>query len=107
MHSPQSNASVEVQVILLCVLFCFIGLHFDWNLWFIRYDREVDEAEKSCLKKILQTDDTPSKPMVLYCADIYKLDSKLNDTINDKQVIKFEIIFLIENVLSLFIFTLI
>ncbi|XP_026463190.1 breast cancer type 2 susceptibility protein-like [Ctenocephalides felis] len=51
-----------------------------------RYDREVDEAEKSCLKKILQTDDTPSKPMVLYCADIYKLDSKLNDTINDKQV---------------------
>ncbi|XP_026463177.1 breast cancer type 2 susceptibility protein homolog [Ctenocephalides felis] len=51
-----------------------------------RYDREVDEAEKSCLKKILQTDDTPSKPMVLYCADIYKLDSKLNDTINDKQI---------------------
>ncbi|XP_052277291.1 uncharacterized protein LOC127876253 isoform X3 [Dreissena polymorpha] len=35
-----------------------------------RYDREIDRAERSCLKKIFERDDTPGKRMVLLVAEI-------------------------------------
>jgi breast cancer 2 susceptibility protein len=36
-----------------------------------RYDREIDFAEHPVLRKILEKEDSPSKPICLYVADIY------------------------------------
>lgn len=40
-------------------------------IWFpggLRYEREVNRSERSCLKKILEQDDSASRPMVLCVA---------------------------------------
>ncbi|KAK2710681.1 breast cancer type 2 susceptibility protein-like isoform X2 [Artemia franciscana] len=36
-----------------------------------RYDREIDRAQRSCLKKIFEQDDSPSKPLSLFVTDVF------------------------------------
>ena len=46
-----------------------------------RYDREIDQAERSALHKICESDDVPSKRMVLCVSKIYK--ERVTPTLSD------------------------
>ena len=40
-----------------------------------RYDREIDNSQRSALKKILERDDAPSRHIVLCVSSIHETDS--------------------------------
>ncbi|XP_023217345.1 breast cancer type 2 susceptibility protein homolog [Centruroides sculpturatus] len=61
-----------------------------------RYDKEIDQNQRSALKKIMERDDTPVKTMILCIAEIKRIssftgNSDLEDTTNEEnEVSKFK-----------------
>lgn len=39
----------------------------------IRYDREIDKAERSTLRKIFEKDDAPQKRMILCVSNVFSV----------------------------------
>jgi breast cancer 2 susceptibility protein len=44
-----------------------------------RYDREIDLVQRPAIRKILEKDDSPAKPMVLFVAQVFDMDIELSD----------------------------
>lgn len=65
------HATTEIPV----DCFVFIILNCNFIVFYCRYDREIDKAERSAIKRILEKDDSAQKRIVLVVSDIFQVNT--------------------------------